>query len=235
MNLIVPTNSILAVEKIQNTTEAVLNFVKDYLPDNPIILEAGAFEGTDTIKMSNMWPKGTLYSFEPVPQLFNYVQHITKNILNVYLHNIALSDKNGFAQFHVSELAGRPGVSYGSGSLLAPKEHLKYDPNIVFNHTIDVKTITLDDWAQEKNISQIDFLWLDMQGMELNVLKSAESILRTVKVIYVEVEFIQAYAGQYLYGDVKGWLESKGFEEVARDFDYPPKWYYGNCVFVRKS
>lgn len=227
-------NTSFSIEKLDGQTESVLNYVKQFLPENPVIIEAGAFEGTDTLKMSSMWPNGILHSFEPVPQLFQYIQYRINNISNVHLHHIALSDKEGVAQFHVSELAGRPGISYGSGSLLAPKEHLKFDPNIVFNQIIEVKTTTLDTWAQANNIQKVDFLWLDMQGMELNVLKAAQSLLKTVKVIYIEVEFLEAYAGQYLYRDVKNWLQEKGFDEVAHDFDNPPKWYYGNCVFVRR-
>lgn len=232
--ILTPSSISLSVKKLDGKTETILNFVKQFLPENPIILEAGAFEGTDTLKLSEKWPNSTIYSFEPVPQLFYYVQERIKNIKNVLLNNIALSDNKGIAEFHVSEIAGRPGISYGSGSLLAPKDTLKYDPNIVFNHKIAVKTTTIDEWAQENKIDHIDFFWLDMQGVELNALMKATNILKTVKVIYTEVEFLQAYEGQYLYIDVMKWLYEQGFREVARDFDYPPTWYYGNSVFVRR-
>ena len=67
-------------------------------------------------------------------------------------------------------------------------------------------------------IDHIDFMWLDMQGFELNALKNSQIAFNTT-LIYCEVEFIEFYEGQYLYHDVKEWLEANGFEIIAVDFD----------------
>ena len=47
------------------------HFIAQFLPENPVILEAGAHVGTDTVEMVNLWPKCTVYAFEPVPELFD--------------------------------------------------------------------------------------------------------------------------------------------------------------------
>lgn len=223
-----------SIDRIKQDADSVLPYFKRYLPENPIILEAGGFDGEDTVKMAHVWPKSTIYVFEPVPELFNKMCTNIKGFNNIAAYNFALSDSIGFATFNISELQNNPNVASGSGSLLKPKETLTWDPHIHFNRTVDVQTITIDEWAHQHNVNHVDFLWLDMQGYELPALQHGTKLLETVKLIYIEVEFVEAYEGQYLYEDVKIWLEEKGFVEIARDFTIPPDWFWGNCVFVRR-
>ena len=117
---------------------------------------------------------------------------------------------------------------------MPPKDHLIFAPHIAFKKEIQIKAITLDDWAQHFDIQNIDFMWLDMQGFELNVLKASSHILKTVKVIATEIAFLEAYAGQYLYKDVKEWLEGQGFTLIAITFDpQNNRSFQGDAIFVR--
>ena len=85
--------------------------------------------------------------------------------------------------------------------------------------------------GHEVIISQkIDFMWLDLQGMELNVLKSGKSILQTVIAIYTEVSSIEVYKDQTLYTDLKEWLTSNGFS-IEREVVEKGG---GNVLFIRK-
>jgi FkbM family methyltransferase len=211
----------------------ILAHVTQYLPDNPIIVEAGAFDGTDTCKMSSHWPKGIIHSFEPVPDVFALLEAKTSQLPNVVRHPIALSDHNGSATLYVSEKPSRPGEPFQAGTLLKPKERLKHSP-ITYPRTITVPTITLDTWAKENNIDHIDFMWLDLQGLALPVLKGGAQILKTVRALFVEVEFIEAYEGQAQYEEIRTWLERQGFNAIAQDFLDTTSWIYGNVFFVRK-
>src|SRR3989304_6137581 len=76
--------------------------IKQFLPNNAIIVEAGAHIGRDTLKMSLLWPQGTIYAFEPVPELFAQLVERTKEQLNVRCFNIALSTVRGTATLNVS-------------------------------------------------------------------------------------------------------------------------------------
>ena len=53
-------------------------FMYKYLKD-PVIIEAGACDGEDTVIMSNMFPNGMIYSFEPVPALYQKALRKVKN------------------------------------------------------------------------------------------------------------------------------------------------------------
>jgi len=46
-----------------------VDIVAPYLPANPVIIEAGAFNGSDTIKLAKKWPQATIHAFEPVPAI----------------------------------------------------------------------------------------------------------------------------------------------------------------------
>jgi 2-O-methyltransferase len=223
-----------------NDTPAVINIVKRYLPAYPVIVEAGAFDGTDTVALANQWPAGRIHAFEPLPM--PYIQLVARvtGKPNIRSYQLALGEKTGISSFFVSTFSS--GSDALSSSLLEPKEHVIHHPEIEFKKTIPVATVTLDDWARNHGINEVHFLWLDLQGYELNVLKASPLILKTVKVIFTEVEFIEAYKNQYLYKDVLAWMNQNGFVEVARDFTLeeaskptivPGDRFWGNCIFVR--
>ena len=132
---------------------------------------------------------------------------------------------------YVSEEPNRPNIPSQSSSLLAPKDHLKYS-STQFKKEIEVQTITIDEWASQKGVDHIDLMWLDMQGYELNALKASPNILKTVKAILTEVEFVEAYKGQFQFKEVKEWLEGQGFTMVAENFGTYGNWF-GDALFVR--
>ena len=211
----------------------ILPYLTQYLPNDPIIVEAGAFDGTDTRKISAQWPTGTIHAFEPVPDIFVMLEAKTSNCANVVRHHVALSDHNGSATLYVSEKPSRPGEPFQAGTLLKPKERLKYSP-ITYPSTITVPTMTLDTWTEQNNVDHIDFMWLDLQGMALPVLKGGVNILKTVRALFIEVEFIEAYEGQAQYEEIRAWLDSQGFTAIAQDFADTSSWIYGNVLFIKK-
>ncbi len=217
---------------IEPNSEYVFDIVRKVLPKNPIIIEAGAFDGWDTMKMINIFPEATIHAFEPDPDNYTKLLLNTADKLNIFTYQLALSNSTGKATFYQSNDPNKTGNSI-SGSLLKPKEHLNLS-KMQFNSTVEVNTITINDWAKKNNITHADFLWFDMQGTELHALKAGLDILKTVKVIYTEVLFVEAYAGQYLYHDLRVWLEGHGFKLVAKDFEDSDKSrWFGNIIMVR--
>lgn len=201
------------------------SLIATYLPPNPTIVEAGAHIGVDTVQMSKLWPKGTIHAFEPIPELFSQLQRNTYGRENVCCYPMALGEETGSAKIFVSS-----GRSDASSSLLPPKEHLTYHPDILFESEIQVPTITLDEWAEEEGIKKIDFLWLDLQGYELAALKAAPNVLETVQAIYAEVNLAETYAGVSLYPEMSQWLERRGFKVIREDLSWQDA---GNVFFAK--
>lgn len=214
------------------TPENFLPLLKSHLPDNPIIIEAGAFNGKDTKKLSLYFSTGIIHAFEPVPEIFAALTSQTADLINVHRYQIALSNKIGTTLFYVSEHPKKPGKICQAGTLLKPKERLAKSP-ITYPSTIEVQTITLDDWARKCAITTVDLIWLDLQGHELTVLKASPKILQKAALIYLEVNFIQAYEEQPTYKEINEWMESNGFIAIARDFDDNHQWFFGNVLYAK--
>lgn len=212
------------------TFNTVFSVSKDYLarflPKDPIVVDAGAYDGADTIESSRQWPQGKIYAFEPVPRLFKKLAYNTRNCTNVVCIEKALSDKIGNFPMYISW----EGAEQAS-SLLKP-EQIMIDVGILFPEKIDVEAITLDAWAEEMNINHIDLLWFDLQGMEPFVLKASPNILKTVKVVYAEVSFINLYETSPLYPEFRQWMEQQGFVVILEE---KPYYSFGNALFVRKG
>lgn len=84
-------------------------------------------------------------------------------------------------------------------------------------------------------LTEFDFLKIDTQGSELDILKGATSSLRSVLGLEIEVEFMELYKKQPLFGEVVKFLNSQGFEFI--DFVNLCRWErreyngHGQCVF----
>ena len=202
-------------------------YIKRYLPENPVIIEAGAHIGSDTLEMAKLWQNATIHAFEPVPHLFQILEKNTKDIPNIHIYSLALSAETGEVDMHISS-----GESNASSSILAPKEHKDVHPNVLFQEKITVKSTTIDDWARQHKIHKIDMLWLDLQGFELPVLKKSGSILRDLNVIYTEVNLIENYENNATYTELKNWLSTQGFVVKREALAWKDA---GNVLFIREN
>jgi len=214
-----------------NHPQEALAIAARYLPSDPVIIEAGAYDGNDSVSMARKWPQSVVHSFEPIPYLYANLIKTTKNQTNIHTYQLAVGDSVGQATMYVSELPHKPGIPSESSSLLAPKEHLTYS-NVLFKEVVTVPVTTFDAWAEQNNVDHVDLMWLDMQGYELNALMACPKILSTVRVILTEVEFVEAYENQYQFVEVKRWLEGQGFEMIAQN-NYCS--WFGDALFVRKE
>jgi len=73
---------------------------------------------------------------------------------------------------------------------------------------VPVSTVRLDD---EKEIKNIDYLKIDIQGAELEVFRNGVNRLRNCLVIHTEVEFLPMYKDQPLFSEVELFLRGHGF------------------------
>jgi FkbM family methyltransferase len=208
----------------------VCRYIK-HIP-NPVIIDAGACDGTDTARFAKMLPKASIYAFEPVTKNYETLKRNVAGYPNVKTFQMALADRDGESEMYISQYINEADTIPGSSSLLAPREHIKMHPEVSFNKKETVATVTLDSWAKQEKIDHVDALWLDMQGMEYQVLNASTEILPTVEVIYTEVSLMEMYENSILYEDYRKWLNSMGFEVVKEELLWKDQ---GNVLFVRKK
>ena len=138
-----------------------------------------------------------LIFFEPQPNIFKI-----------------LRERVGLSEFNVSHTPG--GIDNGSGassSILKPKVHLNQYPHITFNETIEVDMVKLDDYWKDSHLPHngFNFLNIDVQGFELEVLKGASNTLNHVDYILTEVNRDELYEGCVLVEELDGFLDEYGF------------------------
>lgn len=76
---------------------------------------------------------------------------------------------------------------------------------------VATQVTTLDEWVQQEDLKVIDYIKLDTQGSELEILKGGDRIVETARCIDIEVEFNPIYEGQSLFGETDSYLRAKGF------------------------
>ena len=77
--------------------------------------------------------------------------------------------------------------------------------------TTQVEVVRLDEWARDNQVDKVDFLKIDTQGSELDVLKGCGDMLAEMRAIEVEVEFNPMYLQQPIFSEVDLYLRSQGF------------------------
>jgi FkbM family methyltransferase len=123
---------------------------------------------------------------------------------------IGLSDKEGDATLYVTKAPMCTSLYPPNEPFLARFSGLPELVNLDFE--LEIETTTLDTFCVAEGVDEIDFLQIDVQGADLNVLKGAKELLeRSGLAIQIEVEFAALYQGQPLFADVDTFLREKGF------------------------
>ena len=117
-----------------------------------------------------------------------------------------------------------------SNSLLAPSLHIEQHPEIVFNDAEVVEVIPLD----KLKIENFDFLVMDCQGYEGEVLKGATETLKHIDIVYSEINRGQTYAGNVEIEEMDELLDKNGFVRVETHWP-SPNWTWGDAIFLRKT
>jgi len=196
--------------------------------EDPTILDIGCNDGWHTRWFLETFEHPQLYCFEPDPRAIARFKSRVGQRANVHLFEMALSDHCGEIDFHQSSgqstsdednwtKATRPEGWDAAGSIRQAKEHLTAVPWVTFDQTIRVPTSTLDVWCREHNIGPIDFVWMDVQGAEMDVFGGATEALGRTRFIYTEYSNRELYEGQT---DLRGLIKHlRGFDTVVRYSD----------------
>tara|TARA_B100000900_G_scaffold191437_1_gene162082 strand:- start:263 stop:1138 length:876 start_codon:yes stop_codon:yes gene_type:complete len=149
----------------------------------------------------DFFPNSKIYAFDIDKNECEKLNKSAKKGLKFY--PFALGKKNEIRKFYVTN---KPECS----SLYKPNEKLlKLYNNLsgaLLKDTKDIQTITLDEFCEKETIKYLDFIKIDVQGAELDVLQGAKKSLENILCIITEVEFIDHYIDQPLYGDICSYL-----------------------------
>lgn len=148
---------------------------------------------------------------------------------NVTIQGLALGNENTSANLFVVD-----GSQTGCNSLRPPE---------VFGGTSPVRVcvIRLDDWLDSQKLDRVDFIKLDVEGAERDVLQGAERLLdrKPRPVILVEVQDVRTQPWGYRAKEIIQHLSDKGYkwlipttDGTLRDLDTTLDEYEGNFIAV---
>jgi FkbM family methyltransferase len=75
----------------------------------------------------------------------------------------------------------------------------------------DMPVVSLADWAKDAKINSIDFLKLNVQGGELEILRGAADLLDGVLGVLIEISFVESYKDRAMFSDVHRFLAARHF------------------------
>lgn len=151
----------------------------------PVYFDVGANDGSSMIRYADD-PNNHVYAFEPTPRMIDIIRSKTSHLPNYHIIPKAVSDVPGTAKFYISGQA-----DWGCSSLNTFNDNLTetWPGRTDFRVTdeIEVEVIRMDTFVTENNINEIDFLHVDVQGKDLEVLMSFGDKLHIVKAGVIEM------------------------------------------------
>ena len=183
------------VMKIKSTDATDLDDLTKSLitKSDPVILDVGANKGQSITRYKKLFQNPIIHSFEPNIDEVNILKQKYINDKNLYLNNVAVGDKKGNLEFNINARSG-----HSSFKNLIPNttwikkrsNSIKIDDKNYTTKKVNAEIITLDDYVNEKNLTNIDILKIDTQGFEDKVLLGAQNLLKNNKIKLIQLVLI---------------------------------------------
>ena len=187
-------------------------FVTKILPelirrDKHVLFDIGAHRGLYSKMLRQAFSASTIYCFEPNPILFDDLKQISDTC---HVFHTAMNDKTGPYDLYFSD---NPPVPYDHTQLASGNREV-YSK---IHNTDNIKTIacqaeTVDNFCITNSIDHIDFLKMDTEGNELNILKGARKLIETNNIDVIQFEFggVNALSKTFI----------RDFEDLLPDYDF---------------
>jgi FkbM family methyltransferase len=139
--------------------------------DSPYILDCGSNIGLSVIYFKKLYPKARVVAFEPDNQICGFLK---KNIDQFGFNDVVVENKAIWKEKTTLEFSATGALG---GRLNDPNESVASG-----KHVIKVQTERLAEYLNEP----VDFLKIDIEGPEVEVLQDCAHLLKNVKNLFVE-------------------------------------------------
>lgn len=197
-----------------------------------VVFDVGANVGEYSLFLQNILKPKKIFAFEPVPKIYDLLEINCQSYKNIFIKNIALNDNDKPIKFHYS-----PSASYLSSSVVSV---FKKDVEEIF-----VSSVSGDDFCKVNMIEKIDFLKIDTEGNDFNVLKGFDKILSkgNIRIIQFEYGPFSIYSKNLLkdHFDLlvsKGYIVGKIYPNYVHFMDYSSNnenFILSNFVAIKKE
>ena len=205
----------------------LINFTtlyKKYNMDIKGVVHVGAHYGEEVLDYVQNGIQNIIV-FEPLSNNFDILNTKLADVnANIQGYQVALGNDEKNVTMYLSSNHSL------SSSILKPKEHLEHHPDVFFEGTEEVEMKRLDSF----DIGESNFINMDVQGYELEVLKGGTETLKKIDYVYCEVNRGEMYENNAMVEDIDEFLGTYGFERV--ETHWPETWYkWGDALYIKKK
>ena len=183
---------------------AELQFTQRFLQPGMTVLDIGANCGLYTLLAAHcVGSSGRVFAFEPSPRERKRLRtHLWLNrCTNARIVPCALGSHTSQADLYVVQ-----GAQTGCNSLRTPRVA---EPVALMR----VEIRTLDDFLEREKLPAVDFIKMDVEGGELEVLKGAAKLFQgpRLPVLLLEVSDLRTAAWNYKAKEILDFLQERGY------------------------
>ncbi len=201
--------------------------IEPFIKDLRGALHVGANVGEEADWYQSVGFQHVLW-FEPNRELFPILSVNIKKYPHQHAVAIGIHDTLKEGVLHISNNAGQ------SSSLLELGLHTKYHPDVKYIEDRVVKLDRLDHFLEDAGMTIKDFSFvnIDVQGTELNVLKSLGDLLGRLEYVYLEVNDNEVYKGCALLPEIDSYLESFNFIRIKTKMTNA---HWGDAFYIKEK
>lgn len=208
---------------LKNQNKRLEKICSKYTEKIKSVAHVGAHLGQEVL-IYKKFCNNYIYLFEPQKNVFRKLEKNTRDFNNVILFNFALGSENTITKLNKSSTNDG-----ASSSILQPELHTSLHEEIKFLEIEEIEVRRFDSL----NINDVNFLTIDVQGFELEVLKGFGNSISDLDFIFTEVNRDYVYKENVLIKDLDNELENKGFMRINTFWDsYHP---YGDAFYINKK
>ncbi len=159
--------------------ETMRSVLSRFCPQDCHVIDVGANIGLSTLFASSLLPKAQVLALEPSPTNFAYLeQNVVRNGLgNVRIRNVAASDQVGVLELHEQ-------ANFGAGNYVVKENRI----GSIGLSLVKVEAKPLDLILEEEKVERVDFIKIDVEGSELDVLNGMQETLRRFRpIVFMEI------------------------------------------------
>lgn len=187
------------------------------------IAHIGANLGQEFSTYNEIFPNSHVYLIEPQNILFKELEKNFKNNSKITLINKALGNTVGKVKLNSSP------TNKSAASILDPYLHKDIHPEVIFEGS---EVVSIDKY-KNLNLKNVNFLNIDTQGFELEILRGMEEEINNIKYIQTEINNIQLYKNIPLLKDIDKFLNNAGFVRLITVF-WNEECHWGDAFYIRK-
>jgi len=198
---------------------------KNNLDKFEIILDVGAHKGESINLFLKNFIVKKIYSFESSPINFDLLKQnlisIKRKFKNteIVIENLTLGSENKEAllkQIDESSSSTLNNINLESNYFKKKRSLLYNDKKKNFYENIKINITTLDEYLGRNKIKYVDFLKIDTEGYEYEVLKGLKKNIENVKLIMFEHHYDDMLDKGYSFGDIKDLLNKNNFMQIFK-------------------